>query len=98
MKLNFNKALVTGGAGFIGSHIADALAGEKCNVNIIDNLSTGHMKNISHLGDKVKFYKGDIRDQAILLKASEGCDIIFHEAALVSVPQSVENPVESRHD
>ncbi len=95
MKLNFKKALVTGGAGFIGSHIAQALIDEKCGVSIIDNLSTGHMENISRLEDKIEFYKGDIRNRDILLKASKGCDIIFHEAALVSVPQSVENPVES---
>lgn len=95
MKLKFNKALVTGGAGFIGSHLVDALALAKCDVTVLDNLSTGNLLNLRHIKDRITFYKGDIRDLEILIKASKDCIIIFHQAAMVSVPQTVDNPVES---
>jgi len=93
MKNNFKKALVTGGAGFIGSHLAEILVKEKCDVSIIDNLSTGHLSNIAHIKDKITFFQGDIQEPDILAKAVKDCDIIFHEAAQVSVPKSVEQPV-----
>ena len=95
MKFKFKKALVTGGAGFIGSHIVDALVSMGCNVTVFDNLSTGNLLNLKHIKDRITFYKGDIRDQKILIKTSEDCDIIFHQAAVVSVPQTVDNPVDS---
>ena len=95
MELKFNKALVTGGAGFIGSHLVDALVAADRNVVVIDNLSTGHLSNLRHIEDRITFYKGDIRNQEILIKASKECDIIFHQAAVVSVPQTVDNPLES---
>ena len=86
MKLKFNKALVTGGAGFIGSHLVDALVAADCDVTVLDNLSTGHLSNLKHIENRITFYEGDIRDQEILIKASKDCDIIFHQAAVVSVP------------
>jgi len=95
MKLRFNKALVTGGAGFIGSHLVDALVLAKCNVTVLDNLSTGNPLNLKHIKNRITFYEGDIQDQKILIKASKECDIIFHQAAMVSVPLTVENPVDS---
>jgi nucleoside-diphosphate-sugar epimerase len=95
MKVHFDHALVTGGAGFIGSHIVDALVESGCKVSVIDNLSTGHIANISHQKDRIQFFEGDIRDRELLLKISQGCDVVFHEAAVVSVPQTVEAPVES---
>jgi len=95
MKNKIKKALVTGGAGFIGSHITDALVSNGCQVAVIDNLSTGKLSNLEHVKDKIKFYKGDILDQVILEKAVKNCDVIFHQAAIVSVPWSVENPVDS---
>lgn len=95
MELNFNKALITGGAGFIGSHLAEALTEKKCEVSIIDNLSTGHLSNIENINDKITFFKGDIQDQELLNQAVNGCDIVFHEAAQVSVPKSVDDPVTS---
>ena len=95
MKLKFKKALVTGGAGFIGSHLVDALVSMDCDVTVLDNLSTGHLSNLKHIQDRITFYKGDIRDQEILYKASKDCNIIFHQAAVVSVPQTVDNPVDS---
>ena len=95
MKIKIKKALVTGGAGFIGSHLTDALVSSGCQVTVIDDLSTGRLSNLEHVKDKIKFYKGDILDQVILEKAVKNCDVIFHQAAIVSVPWSIENPVNS---
>jgi len=95
MKFKFKKALVTGGAGFIGSHIVDALVAADCDVTVLDNLSTGHLSNLRYIENRIKFYNGDIRDQDLLITASKNCDIIFHQAAVVSVPQTVDNPVDS---
>ena len=95
MNLKFNKALVTGGAGFIGSHLVDALLSEGCRVTVLDNLSTGRLSNLEHIKERIMFYQGDIRDQEILFKAAKDCDVIFHQAAEVSVPRTVDNPVDS---
>jgi len=95
MKLEFKKTLVTGGAGFIGSHLVETLVAEDCDVTVLDNLSTGHLSNLKHIENRITFYKGDIQDQSTLIKASMDCDIIFHQAAVVSVPKTVENPVDS---
>ncbi len=95
MNLKFNKVLVTGGAGFIGSHLVDALLIEGCDVTVIDDLSTGHLSNLEHIKESILFYKGDIRNQELLIKASKDCDIIFHLAAIVSVPLTVNNPIDS---
>jgi len=88
-------ALVTGGAGFIGSHIAEALAARGASVRVIDNLSTGHLENIEAIGAKVDFIRGDLADDATVRKAVEDVEIVFHEAALPSVPRSVANPRET---
>ncbi|MFH0725212.1 MAG: SDR family oxidoreductase [Pseudomonadota bacterium] len=95
MDLPFHKALVTGGAGFIGSHLVDALVAAKCNVTVLDNLSTGRLLNLAHLKDRISFIEADIRDSAAVMNAAVGCDVIFHEAAVVSVPQTVQEPVVS---
>jgi len=95
MKLNFNKVLVTGGAGFIGSHLVDTLLSEDCEVTVIDNLSSGRLSNLDQVKHRITFYQDDIRNQDLLTKAARGCDIIFHQAALVSVPGSVDHPIES---
>jgi len=95
MKHMFKKVLVTGGAGFIGSHLVDELVEADCNVTVLDNLSTGHLINIEHVKDSIVFCEGDIRDRETLLKLSKDCDIIFHQAAVVSVPETVENPIDS---
>lgn len=87
-----SKYLVTGGAGFIGSHIVDALVGAGHEVVVLDNLSSGHKENLSGAWDKINFIEGDIRDPETCLMASKGCNGIFHEAALVSVADSVERP------
>lgn len=95
MNIHFKRALVTGGAGFIGSHLADALLAEECEVAVLDNLSTGHLSNLDHARDRITFYKGDIQDPEILSKAVKDTDVVFHQAAMVSVPQTVENPIDS---
>jgi nucleoside-diphosphate-sugar epimerase len=91
------RALVTGGAGFIGSHISERLVGEGHEVKIVDNLSSGHKHNLDTFADKVEFIEGDIRDIGLMEKLSAGCDWIFHQAAVVSVPYSVDHPQET-HD
>jgi len=91
----FARALVTGGAGFIGSHLTDALVESGCQVTVLDNLSTGHRSNIEHLGDRIDFVHGDIRDAALLDRVVDGCEVAFHQAAVVSVTQSVEDPPHS---
>lgn len=88
-------ALVTGGAGFIGSHIASALAESGAKVRVIDNLSTGYEKNIEAIGSDVDFVRADVGDEPALNKALSGVELIFHEAAIPSVPRSVERPTET---
>jgi len=95
MNIKFKKVLVTGGAGFIGSHLVDALVSSGCKVTVLDDLSTGRLSNIEHLKDNITFYKGDIRDRETLDTAVKDCDVVFHQAAMVSVPQTVGDPVGS---
>ncbi len=90
-----NKVLVTGGAGFIGSHLVEALLEKGCQVAVIDDLSSGHLANLDHIKDQITFIKGDIRDTDLIDKAASGCDTVFHLAAIVSVPKTVRNPLES---
>jgi nucleoside-diphosphate-sugar epimerase len=85
-------ALVTGGAGFIGSHIASALAASGAKVRIIDDLSTGYRDNVEAIDADVDFIHGSLADEASLRKALEDVELVFHEAAIPSVPRSVENP------
>ena len=85
-------ALVTGGAGFIGSHIAAALVSSGARVRIIDDLSTGYRENIDEIGGDVDFVNGSLADEKSLQKALEDVEIVFHEAAIPSVPRSVEDP------
>ena len=89
------KALVTGGAGFIGSHIAQRLLGDGHEVRILDNLTTGRMENLADFAQDVEFVEGDIRDADALQRVCEGCELVFHQAAVVSVPYSVEHPQET---
>lgn len=89
------KYLVTGGAGFIGSHIAEGLVNRGDRVRVYDNLSTGSLDNLSHLGDAVEFIKGDLQDAEKMAAAVEGVEVVFHEAALASVPRSVKQPLDT---
>src|SRR5258705_1114062 len=88
-------ALVTGGAGFIGSHIASSLASSGARVRILDDLSTGHLENIEEIGGEVDFVQGSVADVAVLDKVLEDVELVFHEAAIPSVPRSIENPRQS---
>ena len=72
MSHQIEHALVTGGAGFIGSHIVDALVADGCRVTVLDNLSTGSELNLAAVRDHITFYNGDIRDRRLLEKAAEG--------------------------
>lgn len=85
-------ALVTGGAGFIGSHIAAALVAKGARVRIIDDLSTGYQENVNEVGGDVDFVHASLADEKALRKALEDVELVFHEAAIPSVPRSVENP------
>jgi UDP-glucose 4-epimerase len=89
------KVLITGGAGFIGSHLCDVLVAEGQQVTILDNLSTGSKNNIAHLKDKIKVFEGDIRDQKFVEYLVEDCDLVLHMAAALGVDNILENPLES---
>ncbi|MHB8898899.1 MAG: SDR family oxidoreductase [Thermoguttaceae bacterium] len=85
--------LVTGGAGFIGSHIAEALVRHHNKVRVLDNLSTGHLANLDPIRDRVEFVEGDLLDARKVESVVDGVDCIFHQAALASVPRSVKDPL-----
>lgn len=85
------RVLVTGGAGFIGSHIVEHFQG-KADVRVLDNLRSGYLKNLEGLDHE--FVEGSITDRDVVRKAVEGVDYIFHMAAMISVPESMEKPVE----
>jgi UDP-glucose 4-epimerase len=89
------RVFITGGAGFIGSHLCDALVAEGKEVTILDNLSTGSKKNIAHLEGKIKVFQGDIRDQKVVESLLENCDLVLHMAAALGVDNILENPIES---
>jgi nucleoside-diphosphate-sugar epimerase len=85
-------ALVTGGAGFIGSHIAAALSARGARVRVIDDLSTGHLENLESIGGDCDFIHASLTSEAALARALEDVELVFHEAAIPSVPRSIENP------
>ncbi len=89
------RAFITGGAGFIGSHLADALIARGDSVTILDNMSTGSAKNIAHLQGKIEVHEGDIRDRALVEKLVEQSDIVFHMAAALGVKNIMEHTLES---
>jgi UDP-glucose 4-epimerase len=91
------RALVTGGAGFIGSHIAQRLVETGHEVVVLDNFFAGSRANLDAIAGRIRLVEGDIRNLAKLEECAATCDVIFHQAAIVSVPFSVEHPQES-HD
>jgi UDP-glucose 4-epimerase len=89
------KTLVTGGAGFIGSHLAEALLREGHEVRVLDNFATGRRDNLATLTGDLELMEGDIRSYERVHNAVSGCDLVFHQAALPSVPRSVQDPLTS---
>ena len=89
------KILVTGGAGFIGSHLVDALVSQGHRIIVFDNLSSGKLSNLADVKSRIEFVPGDIRDLDLLMKILNGCDLVYHMAAMVSVNQTVKEPVVS---
>ncbi|MEX0677151.1 MAG: SDR family oxidoreductase [Pirellulales bacterium] len=87
--------LVTGGAGFIGSHVAEALCARGDRVRVLDNLSTGQRGNLKHLEERIEFIEADVADPSKVAEAIAGVDCIFHQAALASVPRSLERPLDT---
>src|SRR5262245_30084237 len=86
--------LVTGGAGFIGSHLCEALLQRGHRVRVLDNLSTGKRRNLEHLAG-IEFVEGDLADLATCRRAVQGIEYVLHQAAIPSVPRSVEDPLTS---
>jgi nucleoside-diphosphate-sugar epimerase len=86
------RVLVTGAAGFIGSHLCDALVSVGARVRTLDNLATGHRRNLESVRDSIEFVEGDIRDAETCRRACDGVELVFHQAALGSVPRSVKDP------
>ena len=89
------RVFITGGAGFIGSHLADALVARGDAVTILDNMSTGSASNIAHLEGTIEIIKGDIRDVATVEKAMANADLVLHMAAALGVNTILESPIES---
>ena len=87
------RCLVTGGAGFIGSHLVKGLLDKGFPVRVIDNLSTGSMDNLGSMLDYIEFLPQDMRNYSSCLKACDGIDYVFHEGAIPSVPKSIDDPV-----
>ncbi|WP_408897264.1 SDR family oxidoreductase [Nocardioides sp. R1-1] len=87
--------LVTGGAGFIGSHLVETLVRQGDRVRVLDDLSSGHLANLRAVQDDVEVVVGDIRDRDLVARAMDGVEVVLHQAALASVPASVADPVGS---
>ncbi len=88
------QVLVTGGAGFIGSHLVEALVRRGNRVRVLDNLSEGKLRNLAAVSRRIEFIRGDVRDERAIRKAVKGVKLVFHQAALRSVPKSVGKPLE----
>lgn len=88
-----DRYLVTGGAGFIGSHLCQRLCAEGYAVRVLDDLSTGRRENLAAIRDEIEFVEGDIRDAALLAEVMQQVDCVLHQAAIGSVPASVEQPL-----
>jgi UDP-glucose 4-epimerase len=89
------RVFITGGAGFIGSHLCDALLAQGHQVTILDNMSTGSAANIAHVKEKIEIHQGDIRDAALVEKLMAPADLVLHMAAALGVNTILENPIES---
>jgi len=86
------QVLVTGGCGFIGSHIVKALLEQGMSVRVFDNLSTGRLSNINSICDEIELIEGDLRDASLIHQSMKNIEVVYHQGALASVPRSVEDP------
>lgn len=93
--LRARHCLVTGGAGFIGSHLVESLLAEGHQVRVLDNLSTGSLENLAACRNQIEFLEGDIRHPDTVRQACEGIETVFHQAAITSVTQSIQHPAET---
>ncbi|MFO0942407.1 MAG: SDR family oxidoreductase [Pirellulales bacterium] len=89
------NVLVTGGAGFIASHIAEACVRRGDKVRVLDNLCTGFLHNLNPIRSEVEFIEGDVADESTVARAMKGIELVFHQAALASVPLSIERPMDT---
>jgi len=87
--------LVTGGAGFIGSHLVTRLVADGHRVRVLDNLCAGTLDNLAHVADQIEFLEGDVADPVACAQAVDGIELVFHQAALASVPLSIERPLDT---
>jgi len=87
------QQLVTGGAGFIGSHLVEALLRSGNRVRVLDSLVTGNLRNLSSFKGQIEFIEGDVNDKSAVERAVAGCDVVFHQAALASVQRSIDDPL-----
>jgi UDP-glucose 4-epimerase len=92
-RLGARRALVTGGAGFIGGHLVAGLVADGWRVRVLDDLSSGRESNLADVADAVELVRGDVRDEATLARAVVGAEVVFHQAAVASVPRSVAEPL-----
>jgi UDP-glucose 4-epimerase len=89
------QALVTGGGGFIGSNLVERLLRDGYAVRVLDNFATGFRQNLTEFGDEIELIEGDIQSYERVHNAVRGCDVVFHQAALPSVPRSIQDPLTS---
>ena len=85
------RVLVTGGAGFIGSHLVERLLKDGCSVRVLDSFETGKRENLAPFRD-AELHEGDVRDEQACRRACKGVEVVFHQAALPSVPRSIAEP------
>jgi len=89
----YRNYLITGGAGFIGSHLVETLVNSGCRVRVLDDFSSGKEENLKDLTDRIEIIRGDIRNLQLCLKAVEDMEVILHQAAVASVPRSISEPI-----
>ena len=87
---------MTGGAGFIGGHLCEKLLGEGWRVRVLDDFSSGREANLAAIADDVELLRGDMRDAGLLTRALHGVEVVFHQAAVPSVPRSVAEPLRTQ--
>ena len=97
MSARHRRALVTGGAGFIGSHLVDGLLAHGWEVRVVDDFSSGREENLRAAGDRIELVRGDLTDPETTARAVAGVEVVFHQGAIPSVPRSVAEPIRTNH-